>query len=340
NRKAYAYYPCEELPPVALLGQARIDSTTFKEYYHKREHDQKMRQHYDARPSAPMLVSGNAQSGKSRAVYELLNGEGNVVLCVPNMNLLAEPLLPKVERYEIPVIYLDNLELALYPDPARLAALVKAWQERGIKVIATLQKGEKMDRVQSGDGIDELWKPMTQKANHFEIPQMRWGEAMKVKSQFKKGETPYTQQEDFDGNVGSIFINMNGMRQQYLNLEAEEEMPEAILYAIKVHYFLGNYETGDPGRYSVKKIQEFVRRDWEMEAVDADEWKDALAELSKQDKGLNFVTTEGDYLLVEETFLDFKKKVIAPESTPEGAQEMVFQDLYPEKADQETWGWL
>ncbi|HAA13911.1 MAG TPA: hypothetical protein DCE41_20365 [Cytophagales bacterium] len=339
KRKGYEYYPCEELPPVTMLGQARISSTTFKSFYHKREHDTKMREHYDAHPSSPMLVTGNAQSGKSRAAYQLMNGEGNVVLCVPNMDELDKPLLPQVERYEIPVIYLDDLELYLHPTPERLAALLKLWDEKGIKVIATVQKGEKIEQVRKALPA-ELWQPFGLKENQFEIPQMRWGEAMKVKSNFKKGETPYTQQEDFDGNIGSIFINLNGMRQQYLNLEAEEEMSEAILYAIKVHYYLDNYEAGNPGRYSVKKIQEFVRRDWEMDSVEEGEWKDAIRELSADDKGLNFVSMSDGSLYVEESFLEAKKKVIAPESTKEGASEVVFQDLYPEKEDQEVWGWL
>jgi len=227
----------------------------------------------------------------------------------------------------------------LHPSPERLAGLLKLWSEQGIKVIATVQKGEKMERVTQALPA-EVWQPFSLRENQFEIPQMRWGEAMKIKSNFKKGETPYTQQEDFDGNVGSIFINLNGMRQQYLNLEAEEEMSEAILYALKVHYFLGNYEGGDAGRYSVKKIQEFVRRDWELDELDEGEWRDAIREISTDDKGLNFLTVSGDLLLVEETYLDVKKKVIAPESTPEGASEVVFQDLYPEKADQKAWGWI
>jgi len=345
SQTAYEYHDCEDLKPEVVMGQTKVEAAPFIEYYLERKHDKKLGAHL-ARAHQPTLITGDPLSGKSRAVFQLLNGQSEYVLCKPIMNRQRQPLLPKIAEGKTAIVFFDDLQQYLSPAAERLALLVQLCLDNGVKIVATLRRGPELDRVKATFSL-ELWNAFDNEENRFNISKMKWHETNAIRDNIKEEKLRFASKEGFDGTIGSLFLDLEPMRRRYDKLRNLADkldkthllIADSILFGLKIHYLLYNYEDLDPTKYSVKKLKEYARLENQLDNISSRDWERALGELEQTDRGRSFLKAQGDYLFIEEAYLSVKKEVIAPNLTIKEAFNQVYNELYKYNDVLEKWGW-
>lgn len=244
------------------------------------------------------FVVGNPLSGKTRVVFDAIQRlkEGFLVKVIPHEGI-NEYILP---RYRNVIVFFDDIDDHFRKNVAATNKLLWNLIRNKIKFIVTCRTGPEYDILQRATSrqIFEILK-----SKIFHIPRFKTRDPS-VQSFIEKHRSEFnTDLRFFDGNFGSIILNLEEMRNRYLLLKSEHKvLSSAILVGLKLHYHYHNFEV-NKSTYDEIKIKIFCEKFIAKQISQAD-WEEAKNEIESSDTSLNFIH-QNDHIIIEEAYLDF-----------------------------------
>lgn len=291
ERKLKAYYEVmwkksSALKPREVLGIRGRSKYGFHEYYHQRQEDQSIKERIE--DDQNVLVIGNPLAGKSRAIYQALN-----TLKKPCNVTIPKLVDIDAEDFRVPlrfslwrktILVLDDLDKFL--DQQNFMYLFREFAKRNTIIIASCRSGpeyEKLCRTMERELASIFGDPM-------EISKISKEEGQEVARKTGR-KLPRT----FDGNIGSIFLELGTMKERFQSCGRIEK---GVLRSIKRLYYAGIYRERE--NFSIKRIQHVCKKREEIESKQY-EWTQLLKEL--ENKG--FIDISKNEIKAEETYLQF-----------------------------------
>ena len=273
------------LRPMDLLSFRGEPRHGFDQHYHPRQQDRLIKQMLERGES--VLVLGWPLAGKSRAVYQaLVEAPDPYDVIVPSVEDVdrGDFLIPRrLSFWRKPVLVLDDLDK--YVERQDFSYLFHRFVARDVVLVATCRKGEEYDSV-CGQMHRELSAVF---GAPVEIGRISTAEARDVGRR-----TNRVVPRRFDGNIGSIFLELGTMRERFHRCTTAQRM---VLRSVARLYFAGAYE----GReiFSLERVQRVCS---EIEGLlrEPDEWAELLERL--QQKG--FMERQAHGFWAEEAYLD------------------------------------
>ena len=274
------------LSPRDVMGPRADPEQGFEEYYLPREADGPIGERL--RSGRHVLVVGSPLAGKSRAVYQALRALPRVChVIVPWVRDVdtEDFLIPRhLLWWRTPILLLDDLNK--YFDKQDFMHLLRKFLERKVTVVATCRSGEEHDRVRAAMEADL--------ASIFGTP-VHLGKISQEEAEEVAEQTNRPVPRRFDGNIGSIFLDVETMRQRFLRFGDAERR---VLRSVARLYYAGLYAERE--MFSLDRARR-VCADLEGLELRAGEWTDALRALENQ----GFIRGRGEELWAEEAYLEF-----------------------------------
>ncbi|MFX0062940.1 MAG: tetratricopeptide repeat protein [Candidatus Hermodarchaeota archaeon] len=243
-----------------------------------------------------LLVIGRPLAGKSRLVYEALKQlKEPVAILKPhyadvNRQIFGIPSMTHLSHR--PVLFLDDLHRYIeFNDFPYLLQQVIARRE--ILIIATCRSGKEYDLV-TKFLLDKKYNiDLANLCFTLEVGPIEPTKAQKIA---KKVNISWEKVE-FDGTIGSIFLQLSEMRRRYHTLD--EDNTQVVLWALNLAYQAGLYlgHLAFPQAW----IQHLVQQKYDLN-LNPIEWVRLIKDLTN----LDFVHLQHDpsRLLIEETYLE------------------------------------
>ncbi|MFX1520574.1 MAG: tetratricopeptide repeat protein, partial [Promethearchaeota archaeon] len=292
HRKLKAYYEIiwkksSKLKPDDVLEIRGKIKYGYHEYYYRRPADKLITDKIEN--NKHVLIIGNPLAGKSRSIYQVLK-------------TLKKPLniiIPKVadinlEDFRIPfsfsfwresVLLLDDIDK--FAQKQNFTYLLQEFLKRNALIIASCRSGPEYDSLSNKmeRDLSSIFD------NPIEIHKISREEGEEVAKQ-----TGTAIPSKFDGNIGSIFLQLDTMKERFKSCS---EVEKAVLRSIKRLYFAGIYRereifTIERIKYVCKEIEEIEKRLYQ--------WNELLKNL----QNLGFIEEiKNDEIWAEETYLEF-----------------------------------
>jgi tetratricopeptide (TPR) repeat protein len=270
NRRFKSYYDVvwkksSTLRPEEVLGLRGKPEHGFLEYYYERENDKIIRDKIVSNKN--VLVLGSPLAGKSRAIYQALRS-----LEKPRDVLIPRLVDINPESFQIPfhskfwrkrVVFIDDIDK--FADMQNFYYLIREiLKKKDIAIVASCRSGPEYAKLSQ--------KMESQLSFIFEYPV----EIAKISEE----EADYIQKtigaempSEFDGNIGSIFIKLDTMRERFRGCGGIEK---GILRSIKRLYYAGIYDEREI--FSIERIKRVCEMVEEIDLKNY-EWKTAIDNL-------------------------------------------------------------
>ena len=272
------------LRPTDVLRFRGEPQRGFEVFYHTREEDGLIRQRLERGES--VLVTGWPLAGKSRAIYQALVGAADpcdvIVPAVEDVDR-EDFLMPRrLAFWRRPVLLLDDLDK--YVERDHFSDLFHAFLERDVAIVATCSKGEEYDRVRGRmeRELDSVF------GAPVELPRISLAEAAEVAKQTARVVPPR-----FDGNIGSIFLELGTMRERFRRCARDQKI---VLGSLTRLYYAGVYTGREV--FSVERVQRVSSELEELEHK-PHEWKELFDGLQQE----GFIETTAEGIWAEEAYL-------------------------------------
>jgi len=294
NRRFKSYYDVvwkksSTLRPEEVLGLRGKPEHGFLEYYYERENDKIIRDKIVSNKN--VLVLGSPLAGKSRAIYQALRS-----LEKPRDVLIPRLVDINPESFQIPfhskfwrkrVVFIDDIDK--FADMQNFYYLIREiLKKKDIAIVASCRSGPEYAKLSQ--------KMESQLSFIFEYPV----EIAKISEE----EADYIQKtigaempSEFDGNIGSIFIKLDTMRERFRGCGGIEK---GILRSIKRLYYAGIYDEREI--FSIERIKRVCEMVEEIDLKNY-EWKTAIDNL--KDLGFIEVPEAEKRLQAEEAYLQY-----------------------------------
>jgi len=235
NRKLNAYYDVmwkksSKLKPKDLLPWRGTKEHGFHNFYHLRQEDRQIEQRL-ARGDH-VLVIGNPLAGKTRAIYQaLISSKKKYDVLIPKLLDVYNPLdihIPsQFTRWRKRVLVLDDINK--FAAKQGFTSFLGEFIKKNVIILATCRTGNEYEMLCRSVERELEWfgKPV-------EISKLSEEEKQQVEQQLGKALP-----ERFDGNIGSIFVDIETMRQRFRACTTEEK---GILRSLKRLHAAGIYK--------------------------------------------------------------------------------------------------
>ncbi len=302
-----------------------------KEFYYERDFDTELFEWSLAGNN--ILLLGNSLAGKTRAIYELirklaLQFPDTYIIFPKNIPIGNKPIkLPLKEGYRH-IAFIEDID-DYYKNEnntkKRYDKMIKELVRGKVQIFATCRTGPEYKEYKrlSKSKVREIFRKIMVGKIKREVVQG-----------FDESIIGDIEQREFDGNIGSIFMDIEKMRDRYRDLlnakTAEADIAIKIMRSLKTFYFASNF-TGKSAynaeavkdfclRLSVSKNaspkkafnnsigeeiakQERVKLAEEIEAFNK-KLSAALMLLESDEDNLNFIRQNSSRLEVEEVYLE------------------------------------
>lgn len=275
----------QKLKPTEILGLRGSSKYGFDPYYHSRKTDDLIRERIMT--NANVLVVGNPLAGKSRAVYECLRTlDDRYSVVIPKLVSIS----PKDFRIPINLLFwrkkvlvIDDLEI--FSNRQNFPFLLREFLERNIIIVASCRSGPEYDR---------LCRTMPNLHSIFGDPVMI-SRVPKEEAYMVAKKTGRKLHSTFDGNIGSIFIQLDAMRARFKNCNENEK---GVLRVIKRLCNARLYIERD--MFSVEDIKKVCKDKEEIELRQF-EWTQLLDDL----KNKGFIEVYMNRIRAESAYIEF-----------------------------------
>ena len=274
------------LKPAQVLGIRGHEKHGFHHYYHPRQHDTLIINRIQKGQN--VLVIGNPLAGKTRSVYQALLGLNKPhAVIVPNLRDV------NTEDFRIPlrfrwrrkkILLLDDIDK--FFDYQNFMYLLQQFIRKGVIVVATCRSGPEYQKV-----CTKMERELsTVFGNPIEVAEISENDAKEVTKQTSR-KLPDT----FDGNIGSIFLQLDTMKERFRDCS---EIEKVILRSLKRLYFAGVYEQREI--FSIERIKYLCRQKHQIDMKNY-EWDELFRKLGEK----GFVEIKKEQVQAEETYLQF-----------------------------------
>jgi tetratricopeptide (TPR) repeat protein len=292
NRKLKSYFEVmwkksSSLSPEEVLGLRGKPKHGFLDYYYERDNDKIIRDRISSNKN--VLVLGNPLAGKSRAVYQALRSSDRDVLIprLVDINLESFQIPFHLKFWRRRVVFFDDIDK--FTDVQNFNYLIQAiLKKKDIAIIATCRCGPEYAKL-SGKMESQLSFIFE---DPVEIAKISGEEADEIPKTIG-GEMP----SEFDGNIGSIFINLDAMRERFRGCDG---IAKGILRSIRRLYYAGIYDEREV--FSIERIKRVCEKVEEIDLKNY-EWNTAINNL--KDVGFIEVPDAENRLQAEEAYLQY-----------------------------------
>jgi len=219
-----------KLTPEEVLGFRGKEKHGFRKSYFRRPESEQIEQRL-ARGDH-VLVIGNPLAGKTRAIYQaLISSKKKYDVVIPKLLDVYNPLdihIPsQFTRWRKRVLVLDDINK--FAAKQGFTSFLGEFLKKNVIILATCRTGNEYEMLCRSVERELEWfgKPV-------EISKLSEEEKQQVEQQLDK-----VMPERFDGNIGSIFVDIETMRQRFRACTTEEK---GILRALKRLHAAGIYE--------------------------------------------------------------------------------------------------
>ncbi|MFH1373672.1 MAG: tetratricopeptide repeat protein [bacterium] len=298
NRKLRAYFDViwkkgSRLTPEEVLDWRGKKEHGFRPQYHRRPEDDLI----DGKLAAGqhLIVVGNPLAGKTRAVYEALRRRKKCSVTIPNLVDISLPDFHfplRLAFWRPKVLLLDDIDK--FVGKQNFNHLWREFSRRKVIIVATCRSGPEYER---------LGRLLEKELPIFGAP-VAIGTMTKEKAQDAAKKLDASVPDAFDGNIGSLFVPLDTMRERFK--EASTEL-QCILRSMR-RMFLAGIWTGRQV-FSLKRLKRVCEAREDLKAA-GHQWHRYIDSLA----GLNFLERVGDKeVRTEETYLE---TVIEDQFTP------------------------
>ncbi len=276
-----------DLQPAEVMGELRgSHKGGFRDYCLDRDEIDQIKKRIAA--GKDVLVIGDPLAGKTRAVYEALkHAENKTAVTIPRI-VDVNPNEFKVPQHlsgtRKGVLLVDDINK--YVSKQHFEHLLQQYIDNGYLIIATCRKGPELDRAKSA--LEQIF------ASLFDDP-VEMGKVDREEAEAVAQKTDVDMPTSYDGNIGSIFVPIEAMRQRYAEDCTDEG--RAVLRSIKRLFMGGVYEEG--GIYSEGHIKK-VCEELEELKLEKFKWRELLDSLAS----LSFLQPGKEGFAVEETYIE------------------------------------
>ncbi len=274
-----------KLKPDKVLGIRGKSKFGFHKYYYHREMDDVIKKKIELKQN--VLIIGKPLAGKSRAVYETLTTlKEDYAVIIPRLVDI------NIEEFRIPfrfcfwrktIIFLDDINK--FVEKRNFMHLLRRFIERHTIIIATCRSGPEYE-ILFGKMEGELFSIFGDPVEISKISR-RKGEEIVKKTGRKLAST-------FDGTIGSIFLQLETMRDRFRSCSGVEK---GILRSIRRLYYARIYREREV--FLVDRIKHVSKMKEEIERKHF-EWVQLLEELEKK----GFIEIVKDMVRAEEAHLE------------------------------------
>jgi hypothetical protein len=327
---------------------------TYNEFYYKRKIDQDI--YASLQSGKSMVLVGNSLSGKTRAVYELFKRDEFQYDLIFSPKLVEDfrkfpslhEFLPSRRPEERVVVFLDDINT--FYTKKNFDEFVKELLRNDIIVVATCMTGPEYQLFleRSENKVQEL-------LTTYEIPKIDKAIISSLDQLAIDIE-----KENFDGNIGSLFLGLTVMKNRYNYLWSNKSDPTiqlalTILDILKAFYYASNFE--QKSAYKIEKVKDYYYRKkgrlssrsftnqlqkqiyenlltQEMEQLEFN-WQNAVDLLKSTYTDLNFIEEQQDLLKIEDAY--FEKNVVARYYKIRNISSDIFR-LYPDETTRKEFG--
>jgi tetratricopeptide (TPR) repeat protein len=278
------------LTPVHVMATRGLPNSGFNNYFYEREIDNIIKD--SIKNNKNVLITGNPLAGKTRAVYQsLISFKDELYVIIPRRKEII------IEDIWIPNSFGKGRKgVIVFDDMEKFAALenfkifIQRLIEKNIIIIGTCRIGDEFEILGK---ILETELSLTFKNNIKEVERISKEKAIEISR--KAGvEIP----THFDGNIGSVFINLDAIKKRYKLCSNKEK---CILKAIRSLYRAGIYEERE--KISIDRIKALCKKRDEMEMKQF-EWN-ALFDKLKHSGFIPLV--EKDSISIEQVYYESEK---------------------------------
>ena len=269
-----------------LLGIRGDPKHGFYKYHFQREEDKLIQKEIEDNKN--ILIIGNPLAGKSRAIYHSL-----ITLKKPYDVIVPKLVDINLEDFRIPfrftfwrkrVIVFDDLNK--FADKQNFLHLLQEFIKINTIIIASCRSGPEYEKL-----CVKMEKELLVFDNTIKIPKVSGDQGIEIAQQ-----VGINMPERFDGNIGSLFINLDAMKDRYKRCSHIEK---GIMRSIKRLYYGGIYREREI--FSITKIKILCNIKEEIDKKNY-EWIELLKGL--QTKGFIVKNQKGD-IWIEEVYIDF-----------------------------------
>jgi len=269
-----------------LLGIRGDPKHGFHKYYFQRKEDKLIQKEIEDNKN--ILIIGNPLAGKSRAMYHSL-----ITLKKPYYVIVPKLVDINLEDFRIPfrftfwrkrVIVFDDLNK--FADKQNFLHLLQEFIKINTIIIASCRSGPEYEKL-----CVKMEKELLVFDNTIKIPKVSGDQGIEIAQQ-----VGINMPERFDGNIGSLFINLDAMKDRYKKCGHIEK---GIMRSIKRLYYGGIYKEREI--FSITKIKILCKTKEEIDKQNY-EWIELLKGL--QTKGF-IIKNQKDDIWIEEVYIDF-----------------------------------
>jgi tetratricopeptide (TPR) repeat protein len=293
-----------KLKPSEVLGLRADPEYGFVERFYPRNDNthELIREKIEGEKKENVLIIGTPLSGKTRAIYQaLITLKKPYDVIIPKVTDIdpKDHLFPyrlnflklifwklafwRKEKRRKTILLLDDLEK--FTEKKNFTTLLQKFLDRNIVIVASCLSGPEYKKLQEEMGkFSEIFK------DPIKVPKISKGEGKKVAEDLGKSLP-----KRFDGNIGSIFLPLDAMRDRFRNCN---DIEKGILRSIKHLYLAGIYREREIFSIDRVKLVSKEKKGIEREPF---EWE----ELLKRSENKGFIEKiNNDELQVEEAYLE------------------------------------
>jgi hypothetical protein len=231
---------------------------SFDEFYYERQIDEEIFQ--KVQNGENILIVGNPLSGKTRAVYELIvklkETDPDAEILVPKMTLTASSFDNLRSNYKQFVFFddIDDYYNTQNNDAKNVDKFIIELAKSGFQTIATCRIGPEFKdfKTNSSFKVKEILSA------NIKIEKIKRNKAV----QLAEARNIDLEEKEFDGNIGSIFLPIEKMRERYAYLSLQDNdisrLSLNFLKTLKALYISSNFYT--KSKYSLEKIEDYCIR--------------------------------------------------------------------------------
>ncbi len=300
NRKLNAYYDVmwkksSRLKPKDLLPWRGTEDHGFHKFYHLRQEDHQIEQRLSR--GDHLLVIGNPLAGKTRAIYQaLISSKKKYDVVIPKVLDVYNPLdihIPsQFTRWRKRVLVLDDIDK--FAAKQGFTSFLGEFIKKNVIILATCRKGIEYEML-----CRSLERELEWFGKSVEISKLSKEEEQQVEQQLGK-----TLPERFDGNIGSIFVDIETMRQRFRDCTTEEK---GILRSLKRLHAAGIYKgrelfSLERLKLACAKLEEIQKEKYEWRALIDSLTKNGF--VVKVSERPDFMEKVEEQIQTEETYLE------------------------------------
>ena len=235
-----------------------LRASKHKDFYYERDFDTTLFELAAAEEN--ILVLGNSLAGKTRAIYELIK---KIAITHPKTYVIFPKNRPIDSSIKIPIkegyrhiAFIEDIDDYYKNDKdirKNYDQMIKDLVRAKVQIFATCRTGpeyKEYKRLSSGK-VKEVFRKIQVGKIKREIIQ-----------EFDESVIGDIEQREFDGNIGSIFMDIEKMKERYeelLNATTEEaNIAIKIMHALKAFYFASNFTR--KSAYDAEAVKDYCLR--------------------------------------------------------------------------------